>query len=87
MNETIEVIGAPPINPLDPEAPIHHLLDVNRNPAVKDMTTEQLNALITKIRANATSPQTLTATLQNDAKRKRPVTEAQRKRREMLDSI
>ena len=83
----IEVVGAPLINPLDPEAPIHHLLDVNRNPAVKDMTTEQLNALITRLRTVATSPQTMSSVLTSDAKRKKPQTEAQRKRAEVLANM
>jgi hypothetical protein len=87
MNDELKLEGAPLVNPLDPEAPMYHLLDVSRNPAVKDMTTEQLNALITKIRTNATSPQTMSATLQNESKRKRPMTEAQRKRKELLDTI
>ena len=75
------------INPLDPDAPIHHLLSVKHNPMVKDMTTEQLNALITRLRTVATSPQTMSAVLAGESKRKRPMTEAQRKRKEMLDSL
>lgn len=95
MSETIQefladqpTASCPPdvFNPLDPDAPIHQLLSVRANPMVKDMTTEQLNALITKLRTVATSPQTMTATLQRDSKR-RPMTEAQRKRKEMLDTI
>jgi len=74
-------------NPLDPDAPIHQLLSVRFNPMVKDMSTEQLNELIKRIRATATSPQTLTASLQRDSKRSRPMTEAQRKRKELLDSL
>jgi hypothetical protein len=87
MSEEINIEGAPLLNPLDPEAPIHHLLSVVHNPMVKDMSTEQLNALITRLRTVATSPQTMTSVLQNDSKRKRPMTEAQRKRKEMLESI
>jgi len=75
------------VNPLDPEAPIHHLLSVVHNPMVKDMTTEQLNALITRLRTVATSPQTMSATLQTESRKKRPMTEAQRKRKELIDSI
>ena len=73
-------------DPLDSEAPISHLLSVRHNPRVKDMTTQQLTDLITKLRTVATSPQTMTATISRDAKR-RPMTEAQRKRKELLDSI
>jgi hypothetical protein len=74
------------IDPLDPEAPISHLLSVMHNPKVKDMTTEQLTALVMKLRANATSPQTLTATISRDSKR-RPMTEAQKKRKDLLESL
>lgn len=75
------------IDPLDPEAPIHHLLSIRHNPMVKDMTTEQLNALITRLRTVATSPQTMSSVLQSESKRKRPMTEAQRKRKELLDTL
>lgn len=74
------------LDPLDPEAPIHQLLSVMHNPKVKDMSTDQLTALVAKLRAVATSPQTMTAVIQRDAKR-RPMTEAQRKRKELLDSL
>lgn len=74
-------------DPLSPDAPIHHYLSIKHNPRVLEMTTEQLNQLILRIRTIATSPQTMTAVLQNDAKRRRPMTEAQRKRKELLDSL
>lgn len=74
-------------DPFSPDAPIHHYLSIKHNPKVKDMTTEQLNQLITKIRTIATSPQTMTSVLQNDAKRRRPMTEAQRRRKEILDTL
>lgn len=86
MNDQID----PPIldiDPLDPEAPIHHLLSVKHNPNVLKMTTEELNALITRIRTVATSPQTMSSVLQGESKRKRPMTEAQRKRKDLLESL
>jgi hypothetical protein len=75
------------LNPLDPDAPIIQLLSVMHNPMVKDMSDSQLNDLIKKLRVMATSPQTMTSTLQGEAKRRRPMTEAQRKRKEILDSL
>jgi hypothetical protein len=75
------------INPLDPDAPIIQLLSVMHNPSVKDMSDSQLNDLIKKLRTVATSPQTLTSVLQGEAKRRRPMTEAQRRRKEILDSL
>lgn len=74
-------------DPFSPDAPIHHYLSIRHNPKLKDMSTEQLNQLITKLRTIATSPQTMTAVLQNDARRRRPMTEAQKKRKELLDSL
>ena len=74
-------------DPFSSDAPIINLLSIQHNPLVKDMTTEQLNQLIQRLRTVATSPQTMTSVLQNDSRRKRPMTEAQRKRRELLDSL
>lgn len=87
MNETQIDPPILDIDPLDPEAPIHHLLSVKHNPMVKNMTTEELNALITRIRTVATSPQTMSSVLQGESKRKRPMTEAQRKRKDLLESL
>jgi hypothetical protein len=75
------------VNPLDPDAPIIQLLSVMHNPDVKNMSDSQLNDLIKKLRTVATSPQTMTSVLQGEAKRKRPMTEAQRRRKEILDSL
>jgi hypothetical protein len=75
------------INPLDPDAPIIHLLSIMHNPSVKDLSDSQLNDLIKKLRTVATSPQTMTSVLQGEAKRRRPMTEAQRRRKEILDSL
>jgi hypothetical protein len=57
------------------------------NPSVKDMSDSQLNDLIKKLRTVATSPQTMTSVLTGEAKRRRPMTEAQRRRKEILDSL
>ncbi len=54
---------------------------------VKDMSNEQLTELVKKLRTVATSPQTMSATLQGEARRKRPVSAAQQKRRDLLDSL
>lgn len=69
------------------DQPIHHLLSITKNPAVKDMSTEELNAYITRLRVVATSPQTMSATLQTESKRKRPKTEAQLRREKILAEI
>jgi hypothetical protein len=75
------------INPLDPDAPILHLLSIMHNPDIKTMSDSQLTDLIKKLRTVATSPQTMTSVLTSEAKRRRPMTEAQRKRKEILDAL
>lgn len=89
MSETIQEALADESKencPLE-ETSIHHLLSISKNPMVKDMTTEQLNAYITRIRTVATSPQTMSSVLTSESRKKRPMTEAQRKRKELIDSI
>lgn len=76
-----------PIDPLSPDAPIHHLLSVKENPMVLQMSDQQLTEMIKRLRTVATSPQTMSSVLQADAKRRRPMTEAQRKRKDLLDSL
>lgn len=75
------------VNPLAPDAPIHHLLSVKENPMVLQMSDQQLTEMIKRLRTVATSPQTMTAVLQSDARKRRPMTEAQRRRKEILDAL
>jgi len=77
------------LNPLDPDAPIVHLLSIKDNPMVKDMTTEQLQALVKRMRTVAQSPQTMSSALQKESKtrKSRPKTAEQIKRQELLDSL
>jgi hypothetical protein len=76
-------------NPLAPDAPIHHLLSIRDNPMVKDMTTEQLQELVKRMRTLAQSSQTMSATLQKEsrARKAKPLTPEQLRRKELLDSI
>ena len=75
------------LNPLDPDAPIQHYLSVSKNPAVVHLSDHELTELIKRVRTVATSPQTMTSVLQNESKRRRPMSAAQLKRKEILDSI
>jgi uncharacterized protein YktB (UPF0637 family) len=77
------------MDPLAPDAPIYHLLSIRDNPMVKDMSTEQLQELVKRMRAVAQSPQTMTSALQRESKTRkaRPKTEAELKRQAILDSL
>jgi hypothetical protein len=75
------------LNPLDPDAPIYHLLSIKDNPLVKDMTTEQLQELVKRMRTLAQSPQTMTSSLQKESRTRKPMTEKQIKRKALLDSL
>ena len=78
-----------PNDPLAPDAPIHHLLSIRENPLVKDMTMEQLQSLVKRMRTMAQSPQTLTSSLQRESKtrKSKPLTEQEIKRREILANM
>jgi hypothetical protein len=77
-----------PNDPLAPDAPIHHLLSIKENPLVKDMTTQQLQELVKRMRTMAQSPQTMTSALQRESKtRKSKLTEYEIKRRAILADL
>ena len=75
-----------PNDALAPDAPIYHLLSIRENPLVKDMSTEQLQELVKRMRTMAQSPQTLTSTLQRESKtrKSKPLTEQEIRRRAIL---
>jgi hypothetical protein len=77
------------IDPLAPDAPIHHLLSLKHNPRLKDMTRDQLHDLVKKIRALATSAPTMSSKLQSESSRRKPrvLTPEQKRKQEILDSI
>lgn len=70
---------------LQPDAPIHHLLSIRHNPLVENMTTEELTAMVQKLRTYVTSAPTLSSKLATDssnvdpAKRKSNAIAARRK--------
>lgn len=76
-------------DPLAPDAPIHHLLSISSNPNVATMSTEELTALVQRLRTYATSPQALTAKVAADSSnvttRKRNPIAA--KRKALLESL
>ncbi len=71
------------------DAPILHLLSLRDNPNVATMSDDELRALVQRLRTVATSPQTLSASLQQESDkispRKRDTISA--KRRAVLDSL
>lgn len=90
--ETPEPISSPVLDPLAPDAPIHHLLSLKHNPALTaHMTGTQLAELVKRIRTLATQAPTLSSALKSESdktprKAKVLSTEAQR-RKSMLDDI
>jgi hypothetical protein len=76
-------------NPLSPDAPIYHLLSIRDNPMVKDMTTEQLQELVKRMRTLAQSSQTMSAALNKESRTRKakPLTPEQIRRKEILDSL
>lgn len=56
------------VSPLDDDAPIHALLSVMSNPALKDMDAEQLQAVVVKLRQLQASPTKLAGMLTREAK-------------------
>jgi hypothetical protein len=77
------------IDPLAPDAPIHHLLSLKHNPRLKDMSREQLFDLVKKIRSLATSAPTMSSKLQSESSKRKPrvLTPEQKRRQELLESL
>lgn len=64
-NEPVSII--PVADPLSPDAPIEHLLSIRHNPAIKDMSPDELRAVIQKLRTLASSAPSLSSKLQADS--------------------
>lgn len=77
----------PDVDPLSPDAPIHHLLSIKENPLVVKMSDQELTELIKRLRTIATSPQTMTSALQSESKRRRPLSAAAQKRKDIIDNL
>jgi len=75
-----------PIDPLSPDAPLHHLLSLQHNPMLADMTPEQLRARVQQLRQFATSPAALTSKLSAESEKIKPKREKSKKQ-QLLDSI
>jgi hypothetical protein len=76
-------------DPLSPDAPIHHLLSVSKNPRIATMSNDELVKLVQKLRTLAASPQTMSAKIQSESKgrKSKPLTAEQLRRKEILDSL
>lgn len=76
-------------DPLSPDAPIHHLLSIAKNPRILTMSNDELVKLVQKIRTLSTSPQTMSAKLQSESKgrKTKPLTAEQLRRKEILDTL
>lgn len=60
-------------DPFAPDAPLHHLLAIQYNPLVADMSDEELIKLVRRCREYATSQPTLSSKLLVDAQNVDPV--------------
>jgi hypothetical protein len=76
-------------DPLDPDAPLLHLLSIKHNPLVAEMNHDQLMELVKKLRTLATSPPTLSARLKSDGDKENPKSKVSiaAKRRALLDNL
>lgn len=77
-------------NPLAPDAPIAQLLSISTNPQVKDMSDDQLNQLVQRVKTLAVSPQTLSAKLQTEGRARKSSkvkTPEQLRRQAIIDSL
>lgn len=75
------------IDPLADDAPLIHLLSIKHNPLVKDMSSDQLAALVKKLRTHAASAPTLSAKLQSESDSIKPRNTKSAKRKAMLDAL
>jgi hypothetical protein len=83
------VIKEPVDDPLAPDAPIHYLLSVSKNPRIATMSNDELVKLVQKLRTLAASPQTMSAKIQSESRgrKSKPLTPQQLRRKEILDSL
>lgn len=84
------VASTPPVlDPLAPDAPIHHLLSLRHNPSLANATPDELRAIVQSLRTLATSAPSMSSKLQRDSDnispRKRTGISA--KRKALLDEI
>lgn len=71
-------------DPIAPDAPLVQLLSLKHNPLLKDMSDEDLSALVTRLKTVVQQPVTLKAELAREAKPRSPLKAAQR---EFLDNL
>ena len=74
------------IDPLSPDAPLHHLLSLQHNPMLIDMSQEQLQKFVQQLRTIATSPAALTSKLSSESESIKPKREKSKKQ-SLLDSF
>lgn len=78
-------------DPLSPDAPISHLLSIQHNPALVNMSDEQLIELVKRLRTLATSAPTMTAKLNSESgevkRRKKILTPEELRRAKALEDL
>lgn len=73
--------------PQPTDAPLVHLISLKHNPAVKDMSLDQLAILVRQIRTAATSAPTMSARLKAESDGIKPRASVTAKRKALLDQI
>lgn len=58
-----------PLNPLDPDAPLEALMDIQGNPHLLNATPEQMKDLLVRLKSYVHQPTTLAAKIERDAGR------------------
>lgn len=79
-------------DPLSPDAPISHLLSLQHNPMLKDMSDDQLMELVKRLRTLATSAPTMSAKLNSESgevrqRRKKVMTPEELRRAKALEDL
>lgn len=77
------------LDPLAPDAPIHHLLSLRHNPSLANATPDELRPIVQNLRTLATSAPSMSSKLQRDSdnvspRKRNPVST---KRKAALDSL
>lgn len=81
------------VDPLSPAAPISHLLSIQHNPRLVNMTQDELMTLVQRLRTLATSSPTLTSKLKSESdgatrtRKTKPLSAEQIKRKALLEEI
>lgn len=87
LSPSLAEIASLPATALLPDAPIYHLLSIQHNPLVKDMSVDELKVLVSRLRALSSSPPTLSSKLTSDSDAIKPRNAKSAVRKALLDTL